>query len=736
MSAIETATATYSFTYDDFGNMTQIKVDGCTLSTNTYAANNGNLTETEYGNDDSVNYTYDHIDRITKIQYNDDGGATAVFTYTYNANGDVATHTDSVNGETHAYLYDARGNITQRIVRGATVKRIDQYRYDEQGRVKDIDYNYVGGIDNYTLSYYTYTYDSAGNVSNIMYGGASAAASSYTYDVFGRLDTEMLKGSKQYFLRTYSYDTNGSSTSNQVEWDSVSLYGGKAYDTYYEYDEVGNIVLIQAEDKDGNIILRYNYHYDDKSQLIREDLYYGSGNSSNRTMVYTYDQAGNILSKKKYAYINPTSSVSGSYTNYSYGYASTWKDRLTSYNGKSLTYDEIGNPLTYGSYTYTWKYGRQLSTIENGTTPLASFQYNDEGIRTVKIGNGVRHEYDVVGGQINREVVYSSDNSYIAKDIRYYYDASGRPIAIRAFTRTSATASFTDTTYYLLTNLQGDVVGIYNASGTKIYEYAYDAWGNIIKSAQVADGGSDAHAVNPFRYRGYYYDTETGLYYLQSRYYNPEWGRFLNADTAILGVGGYAKQYNAYVYCFNSPVNLSDISGHWPEWVEELGSRFVHTINVMARIAVSPLAGISVTAGGGVGIGVKASSTINGVPIEAGVTSSISDSICFEKGRFDVRNETSTNVGINVAEVFDFSHTVGHGHSYFDDTCDCDFMGSTFGEKSKCVANQSNVSQNASLSISFGAYFIIGFEGSISIDFRAWNQELNDIFYDSMSYGK
>ena len=87
------------------------------------------------------------------------------------------------------------------------------------------------------------------------------------------------------------------------------------------------------------------------------------------------------------------------------------------------------------------------------------------------------------------------------KDIRYYYDAAGKPVAIRAFTRTSSTANFTDTIYYLQTNLQGDVVGIYNASGTKIYEYAYDAWGNIIKSAQVADGGSDAHAVNPFRYR-------------------------------------------------------------------------------------------------------------------------------------------------------------------------------------------------------------------------------------------
>ena len=155
------------------------------------------------------------------------------------------------------------------------------------------------------------------------------------------------------------------------------------------------------------------------------------------------------------------------------------------------------------------------------------------------------------------------------KDIRYYYDAAGKPVAIRAFTRTSSTANFTDTIYYLQTNLQGDVVGIYNASGTKIYEYAYDAWGNIIKSAQVATGGSDAHAVNPFRYRGYYYDTETGFYYLQSRYYNPEWGRFLNADFAeVIGNESTLTDKNLYAYCDNNPVMRSDADGEF--WISAL----------------------------------------------------------------------------------------------------------------------------------------------------------------------
>ena len=183
--------------------------------------------------------------------------------------------------------------------------------------------------------------------------------------------------------------------------------------------------------------------------------------------------------------------------------------------------------------------------------------------------NGVRHEYDVVGGQINREVIYSSNNSYIAKDIRYFYDANGNPSSIRVFARTSATATPTQTTYYLLTNIQGDVVGIYNDSGTKIYEYAYDAWGNIIKSSQVATGGNAAHAVNPFRYRGYYYDAETGLYYLQSRYYNPEWGRFLNADCTetFAFEQNQLMQYNIFAYCYNNPVNMADSNGYLPFFI-------------------------------------------------------------------------------------------------------------------------------------------------------------------------
>ena len=169
------------------------------------------------------------------------------------------------------------------------------------------------------------------------------------------------------------------------------------------------------------------------------------------------------------------------------------------------------------------------------------------------------------GTQVVRETIYNSSlNRYIAKDIRYFYDAEGRPTAIRYFKLDASGAVTGDTIYYLGTNLQGDVIAIYDSTGTKIYTYEYDAWGNLIRGRQLATGGSAANSVNPFRYRGYYYDIETGLYYLQSRYYNPQWGRFLNADgVEFLGVNGDLIGYNIFVYCSNNPINGFDPTGNW-----------------------------------------------------------------------------------------------------------------------------------------------------------------------------
>lgn len=578
LSAITTATAAYTFVYDDFGNMEEIAVNGNLLATNIYESDGGNLVQTTYGNGHGIEYSYDNVDRIEKICYtNGTDNDTAIFTYTYNANGNLSRHTDSINHEEHVYAYDSRGNITQRTVIDTTnsqtsaVKWVEQYVYDDQGRVTGMEYNYVNATEVPTLLDYGYTYDTAGNLVNKQYGRVSAN-SNYTYDSFGRLSSDVLQnttGSKQYFNREYIYSSNVNATSSQIEWISMEGSDGNDYHTYYAYDEVGNIELIEIMDADYNTVEKYEYEYDDKSQLTREDVFIASSTIGSRTITYSYDTSGNVTSKKRYNYTEVDNLSGLTYTETAYGYAKDvgtddkWNDLLTSFNGSAITYDAIGNPVSYGGYTYTWTNGRQLKSVYQVSPYVkTTFQYNDEGIRTVKIANGVRHEYSVTGGQINREVIYSSNGQYVTKDLRYYYDASGRPVSIHAFTRSSASAAFTEAKYYLLTNMQGDVVAIYNQNGERIFEYLYDAWGNVLRSTQVATGGSAANNVNPFRYRGYYYDTETGLYYLQSRYYNPAWGRFLNADIYV-NANGDMIGFNMYAYCSNNPVHGYDPTGKW-----------------------------------------------------------------------------------------------------------------------------------------------------------------------------
>ena len=107
-------------------------------------------------------------------------------------------------------------------------------------------------------------------------------------------------------------------------------------------------------------------------------------------------------------------------------------------------------------------------------------------------------------------------------------------------------------------NLQGDIVGIVDSNGTEVVKYSYDVWG-LPMFATEGSMASTLGKANPLRYRGYVYDEETGLYYLRSRYYNPEWGRFLNADT--IQEKGNLLAHNLYAYCINNPVGMVDPEG-------------------------------------------------------------------------------------------------------------------------------------------------------------------------------
>ena len=290
---------------------------------------------------------------------------------------------------------------------------------------------------------------------------------------------------------------------------------------------------------------RQKYYYDSLNQLIREDNL-----DLNKTFVYSYDLGGNLTSTKEYAY-QTGATVTGSPTTtntYTYG-DSNWKDKLTAYNGNTITYDQIGNPLSYrNGFTFTWQKGRQLASASNGSTSV-SYIYNNDGYRTSKTVNGTTTDYTLEG---DRVLIEKTSSDYVW----FYYDAAGAPVAMATGSGPSL--------YIYRKNLQGDITGIYSGStGTLLVSYTYDAWGKV--TATNVAGTTESATVlarNPYLYRGYRYDVETGLYYLNSRYYDPEIGRFINADGTVSTEQGILCA-NMFAYCENNPVNRKDENGSW-----------------------------------------------------------------------------------------------------------------------------------------------------------------------------
>ena len=205
----------------------------------------------------------------------------------------------------------------------------------------------------------------------------------------------------------------------------------------------------------------------------------------------------------------------------------------------------------YSGATFGWTGTDLTGAVKSGTT--YSFTYNDEGIRTAKTKSGVTTAYYLSGSQIVAEETSGNLTVYI-------YDAEGLPLGMRY--HGAAYAEDVWDVYWYEKNIFGDVVAVYNSAGTKLISYKYDAFGKATRSYHNS-GGSTTATKNPFRYRGYYYDQDLQLYYLNSRYYDGYTGRFISPDSlGYLGANGDLNSYNLYAYCSNNPVNFADPSGH------------------------------------------------------------------------------------------------------------------------------------------------------------------------------
>ena len=194
--------------------------------------------------------------------------------------------------------------------------------------------------------------------------------------------------------------------------------------------------------------------------------------------------------------------------------------------------------MKYLGHTLTWEKGRQLKSFDSNT-----YTYNANGIRTSKTVNGVKHTYILDGNKILREMWGS--NTLIP-----LYDNENNVCGI----------TYNNVPYYFIKNLQGDIIAILDKDAQTVARYSYDAWGVCTVTQDTSN--TDIANVNPFRYRGYYYDKEIGLYYLQSRYYDSGVGRFINGDTPdSIFAKTDTSAYNLYDYCDNTPTGSQDYSG-------------------------------------------------------------------------------------------------------------------------------------------------------------------------------
>lgn len=474
---------------------------------------------------------------------------------------------DGVNNETITYTYDLADRLVQ--IQNSNLFKT-KYTYDNNSNVNSRKY-----LLNELEETINYKYDRDNRINYLSLSNAKDLF--YHYDRLSRIVKKELRSGENTYITEYEYENTD--TSNRTTTSIETVKNGTE-ELNYTYDAKGNIETISEGE-----VQTHKYYYDSLDQLIRED-----NKKLNKTITYTYDTGGNLLHKKEYDYTESTLGEETGTINYSYE-NTNWKDQLTSYNGKAITYDNIGNPLTYDGNTYTWQNGRQLTGISNtAKEQTITYKYNDEGIRTEKVVNGIASKYYLEGTKVIYEMT-GTNLSY------YQYDEQGNIIGMQ----------YNGTQYYYIKNLQGDIIGILDNELNQVVKYDYDSWGKVIAitdatGTEITDQTHIGH-INPYRYRSYRYDRETGLYYLQSRYYNPEWGRFLNAD-GLVATGQEPLGHNMYSYSYNNPINLTDKNGN-----SAIAGILISLGSLVLKPAIA--VGISILLAGGAYVGNKAKETVS-----------------------------------------------------------------------------------------------------------------------------
>ena len=530
-----------------------VKAGDKTLESYRYAPNNGPLKTVTYGNGDTQEILYDKEARIKSRRWN--GQSTDTVRYEYDAYGSLEKETDLVNGRIDKDQYDMTGRLVQSttlekntgaageptVANTHTVQSLE-IGYDSYNRVNRLVQSLEGSKIKTGLVY--------GDASKTQRPGLSYGLTvdgtqrqSLAYDAMARCTKETVTlpgGQKRENCFTYG------TLRHLTDTDSLLSAMSNGTDSWsYEYDNVGNITKITS----GTKVI--TYQYDELNQLIREN-----NGILGTTVLYAYDAGGNMTSRKTYAYTEGAVSTVQTQDLFTYR-TDGWRDQLVSWNGYRYAYDDGGNPTLLRGVPLTWGEGRRLKKVSLSWGTV-DFAYDSDGKRVRKTSGGNTTTYyyngNVLSGLV-RKASKDAGTTGTGTTVQFVYDTQGKPFMLRVNGKTD---------YFYLYNGLGDITGLVDSSNQVVVRYQYNSWGKVT-STQDTSGVSLA-TLNPFRYRKYVYDPETGLYCLGSRYYDPEVGRFVNADDTdvIFAKPQELGSKNLYAYCDNNPVAREDYAGEFP----------------------------------------------------------------------------------------------------------------------------------------------------------------------------
>ena len=531
----------YNLLYDEWGNNAGINIQNRPYVLYSYKDGKSELCEKEsYGNGQSVQYYYDDSNRLVGIST--DNGQSLQYKYDYDnsslvitqeSDGTLQKYTEQglqvIDKNTGQLLMNitAQDNVQLLNINGLSSSLSFTVNEDQNSGIEKASYNFSNGdlISQLTVE--------KGNHGFVEYSSLNSNNEQMeTYIDYWRGQNYTTAQIKNFATE---YSNNSSSLISQ--WK-------------YTYDANGRISDIAY-----NHVPYAHYVYDEIGQLIKAENY-----KLGQTTIYQYDSGGNVTQK---TILSDTTTRT---IEYLYG-DSVWRDKLTSYDGAEILYDEIGNPISYKGCTYTWSKGRNLQEFTNDQY-IIQYQYDEMNRRQTKtvydkISKEKLYQYRFFWG--NSLIIAYTVTDYTGEQaktdvVSYQYD---NEMNIYSFVVNNKD------TYFYEKNALGDIVGVY-CNGEKIADYQYDEAGNI----HINSGDERSKKYNLLYYRGYMYDLESNLYYLQSRYYSPEWGRFINADiyadtgTGLLGT-------NMFLYCDNDPINKIDPTGFWGKDTHEKITRNV-----------------------------------------------------------------------------------------------------------------------------------------------------------------